>query len=124
MTDSSRTVDAIAEDYVETYAAQDPFTATFAGIPGVDPATASRVAELNAEVEAAGSCRCSIIAFAPDDVPAADVVMPASAALAAVLRRALAPSGDRGDWRRVAHRRRCKGARRVRRSDSGSICRR
>ncbi len=42
-----------------------------AGIPGVDPATASRVAELNAEVEAAGSCRCSIIAFAPDDVPAA-----------------------------------------------------
>ena len=39
MTDSSRNVDAIAEDYVETYAAQDPFTATFAGIPGHDAET-------------------------------------------------------------------------------------
>ena len=39
MTDSSRNVDAIAEDYVEAYAAQDPFTATFAGIPGHDAET-------------------------------------------------------------------------------------
>jgi uncharacterized protein (DUF885 family) len=39
VTDSSRTVDAIAEDYVEAYAAQDPFTATFAGIPGHDAET-------------------------------------------------------------------------------------
>ena len=39
MTDGPRNVDAIAEDYVEAYAAIDPFTATFAGIPGHDAET-------------------------------------------------------------------------------------
>ncbi len=34
-----RTVDAIAEDYVEAYAALDPYTATYAGIPGYDDKT-------------------------------------------------------------------------------------
>ncbi len=39
VTDGSRNVDAIAEDYVEAYAALDPFTATYAGIPGHDAET-------------------------------------------------------------------------------------
>ncbi len=39
MTDGSRNVDAIAEDYVEAYAGLDPFTATYAGIPGHDADT-------------------------------------------------------------------------------------
>jgi uncharacterized protein (DUF885 family) len=39
VTDASRTVDAIAEDYVEAYAALDPYTATYAGIPGHDDET-------------------------------------------------------------------------------------
>ena len=34
-----RTVNAIAEDYVEAYAALDPYTATYAGIPGYDDKT-------------------------------------------------------------------------------------
>ena len=54
MTDGSRYVDEIAEDYVEAYAALDPFIATFAGIPGHDaettdlsPAGFAERAELN-----------------------------------------------------------------------------
>jgi len=39
VTDGSRNVDAIAEDYVEAYAGLDPFTATYAGIPGHDAET-------------------------------------------------------------------------------------
>jgi uncharacterized protein (DUF885 family) len=39
VTDGSRNVDAIAEDYVEAYARLDPFTATYAGIPGHDAET-------------------------------------------------------------------------------------
>ena len=39
MTDGSRNVDAIAEDYVEAYARLDPFTATYVGIPGHDAET-------------------------------------------------------------------------------------
>jgi uncharacterized protein (DUF885 family) len=39
VTDGSRYVDAIAEDYVEAYAALDPFTATYAGIQGHDAET-------------------------------------------------------------------------------------
>ncbi|HEX2363116.1 MAG TPA: DUF885 domain-containing protein [Jiangellaceae bacterium] len=39
MTDGSRNVDTIAEDYVEAYAALDPFTATYVGIPGHDAET-------------------------------------------------------------------------------------
>jgi uncharacterized protein (DUF885 family) len=39
VTDGSRNVDAIAEDYVEAYAVLDPFTATYAGIPGHDAET-------------------------------------------------------------------------------------
>jgi uncharacterized protein (DUF885 family) len=39
VTDDSRNVDAIAEDYVEAYATLDPFTATYAGIPGHDAET-------------------------------------------------------------------------------------
>jgi uncharacterized protein (DUF885 family) len=35
----SRVVDAIAEDYVEAFAALDPFTATYVGIPGHDAET-------------------------------------------------------------------------------------
>ncbi len=39
MADGSRNVDVIAENYVETYAALDPFIATYAGIPGHDAET-------------------------------------------------------------------------------------
>jgi uncharacterized protein (DUF885 family) len=39
VTDRSRYVDAIAEDYVEAYATLDPFTATYAGIQGHDAET-------------------------------------------------------------------------------------
>ena len=37
--ETPRTVDDIAEDYVEAYAALDPYTATYAGIPGHDDRT-------------------------------------------------------------------------------------
>lgn len=40
-----------------------------ADVPGVDQAAASRLAELNAVVQASDRCRCSIVAFAPGDVP-------------------------------------------------------
>jgi uncharacterized protein (DUF885 family) len=39
VTDGPRNVDVIAEDYVEAYAALDPFTATYAGISGHDAQT-------------------------------------------------------------------------------------
>jgi uncharacterized protein (DUF885 family) len=38
-TQNLRTVDEIAESYVEAYAALDPYTATYAGIPGYDDRT-------------------------------------------------------------------------------------
>jgi uncharacterized protein (DUF885 family) len=39
VTEGSRNVDDVAEDYVEAYAALDPFTATYAGIAGHDSET-------------------------------------------------------------------------------------
>jgi hypothetical protein len=42
----------------------------FADVPGIDQQAAARLGELNAELRERQGCRCSIVAYAPDDLAA------------------------------------------------------
>jgi hypothetical protein len=56
---------------------QSPYVAVALGdVPGIDPGTLDRVADLNQRVSDAGRCRCAIVAFDPSDARAATAGLP------------------------------------------------
>jgi len=62
-------VDAAGRPDLLTNLASPLVAFALADIPGADPATVARVAELNQGAEQGGPCRCGIVAFAADEVP-------------------------------------------------------
>jgi len=66
---AAQLLDAGRPDLIEHLERADLTRALTAEVPGLDPATLARIAELDATVDASSRCRCWVVSFPSDQLP-------------------------------------------------------